>query len=203
MTRLLLIRHAPTPETGTKLTGRLPGVSLGESGIAVAKATADRLAEVKVKAIYSSPIERTWETAIEVAKPHQLKPIKHNGFIEVDYGNWSGRTLKSLYKLKAWRTVQLTPSRMVFPGGESIAGAQARAVEACEELAAKHNKDTIAVVSHSDIIKSIVAHYLGSPLDQFQRIGTNPGSVTVLELPAGGVPRVVAVNTNGDPLTWT
>lgn len=203
MTRLLLIRHAPTPETGTKLTGRLPGVSLGETGIAVAKATSERLAAVKVKAIYSSPIERTWETAIEVARPHQLKPIKHNGFIEVDYGNWSGRTLKSLYKLKAWRTVQLTPSRMVFPGGESIAGAQARAVRACEELAAKHNKDTIAVVSHSDIIKSIVAHYLGSPLDQFQRIGTNPGSVTVLDLPAGGVPRVVAVNTNGDPLTWT
>ena len=203
MTRLLLIRHAPTPETGTKLTGRLPGVSLGENGIAVAQATADRLAEVKVKAIYSSPIERTWETAIEVARPHRLKPIKHDGFIEVDYGNWSGRTLKSLYKLKAWRTVQVTPSRMVFPDGESITGAQARAVAACEELATKHSKDTIAVVSHSDIIKSIVAHYLGSPLDQFQRIGTNPGSVTVLDLPVGDVPRVVAVNTNGDPLTWT
>ena len=177
MARILLIRHAPTPETGTKLTGRLPGVSLGERGTEIAKATAQRLAG--------------------------LEPIRNDGFIEVDYGAWSGRTLKSLYKLKAWRTVQMTPSRMVFPDGEAISDAQKRAVNACEELAARHKKDTVAAVSHSDIIKSIVAHYVGSPLDQFQRIGTSPASVTVLDLPPGGIPRVVAVNTNGDPLTWT
>ncbi len=203
MTRILLVRHAPTSETGTKLTGRLPGVSLGEHGTEIARATAQRLAAVKIKAIYASPIERTWETAIELGEVQGVQPQRHDGFIEVDYGVWSGRTLKSLYKLKAWRTVQLTPSRMVFPEGEAIAGAQARAVAACEQLASVHKKDTIAVVSHSDIIKSIVAHYIGSPLDQFQRIGTSPASVTVLELPFGGIPRVVAVNTNGDPLTWT
>lgn len=202
MARLLLIRHAPTPETGTKLTGRLPGVSLGSEGVEIAKATAQRLAGVKLKAIHSSPIERTWETAQAVAEPHGLEPIRNDEFIEVDYGAWSGRTLKSLYKLKAWRTVQMTPSRMVFPDGESIAAAQSRAVAACEHLAATHSKETVAVVSHSDIIKAIVAHYLGAPLDQFQRIGVTPASVTVIDLPKGGVPRVTAVNTNGDPLTW-
>ncbi len=203
MARILLIRHAPTPETGTKLTGRLPGVSLGDRGTEIARATAQRLASVKLKAVYASPIERTWETAIEIASVHGMEPIRDDGFLEVDYGAWSGRTLKSLYKLKAWRTVQLTPSRMVFPGGEAISDAQKRAVRACEELAARHKRDTVAAVSHSDVIKSIVAHYLGSPLDQFQRIGTSPASVTVLDLPPGGIPRVVAVNTNGDPLTWT
>lgn len=202
MARLLLIRHAPTPETGTKLTGRLPGVSLGDSGVEIAKGTAQRLAGVKIKAIYSSPIERTWETATEVAAVQGLQPIKHDGLLEVDYGAWSGRTLKSLYRLKAWRTVQLTPSRMVFPEGESLAAAQARAVATCEELASRHGKDTIAAVSHSDIIKSIVAHYLGSPLDQFQRIGVAPASVSVLDLPNGGIPRVLAVNTSGDPISW-
>lgn len=202
MARLLLIRHAPTPETGTKLTGRLPGVSLGDRGVEIARATAERLGTVKIKAIYASPIERTWETALEVAAVQGLEPIRDDGFIEVDYGSWSGRSLKSLYKLKAWRTVQMTPSRMVFPDGEGIAHAQARAVRACEQLAERHRKDTIAVVSHSDIIKSIVANYLGSPLDQFQRIGTAPASVTVIDLPTGGIPTVVAMNTNGDPLTW-
>ena len=202
MARILLIRHAPTPETGSKLTGRLPGVSLGERGTEIARATAERLSGLKMKALYASPIERTWETAQQVGAVQGLEPIRHDGFIEVDYGTWSGRTLKSLYKLKAWRTVQMTPSRMVFPEGESIAGAQARAVAACEELAAKHKGDMIAAVSHSDIIKSIVAHYLGSPLDQFQRIGISPASVTVLNLPAGGVASLAAINTNGDPLTW-
>ena len=203
MARLLLIRHAPTPETGTKLTGRLPGVSLGEAGLRQAEDTARRLADVKLKAVYASPIERTWETAEAVAAPHGLEPIRADGFIEVDYGRWSGRTLKSLYRLEAWKTVQMTPSRMVFPDGEAIAAAQARAVQACEDVAGDHGKDTVAVVSHSDIIKAIVAHYLGSPLDQFQRIGVRPASVTVLDLPKGGVPVVAAVNTNGDPSTWT
>ncbi|HEY5650652.1 MAG TPA: histidine phosphatase family protein, partial [Acidimicrobiia bacterium] len=115
MARILLIRHAPTPETGTKLTGRLPGVSLGDRGTEIARATAQRLADVKIKAVYASPIERTWETALEIAGVHGLEPIRNDGFLEVDYGAWSGRTLKSLYQLKAWRTVQMTPSRMVFP----------------------------------------------------------------------------------------
>lgn len=203
MARLLLIRHAPTPETGTKLTGRLPGVSLDERGTAIAEATAQRLAGVKIRAIHASPIERTWETAAAIARPHGLDPIRNEGFLEVDYGSWSGRTLKSLYKLKAWKTVQMTPSRMVFPDGEAIATAQARAVAACEALAGAHRKEIVAVVSHADIIKAIVAHYLGSPLDQFQRIGITPASVSVLDLPSGGVPRVAAVNTNGDPVTWT
>lgn len=202
MARVLLVRHAPTPETGKKLTGRLPGVSLDERGLEIARRTADHLAEVKLKAVYSSPIERTWETAQEVASPHRLEPIREAGVLEVDYGTWSGRTLKSLYGLKAWRTVQVTPSRMTFPGGENLADAQRRAVAAVERIAAAHPKDTVAVVTHADIIKAVVAHHLGTPLDLFQRIGVAPASVTVIDIPKGGVPMVVAVNTNGDPTTW-
>ena len=202
MARVLLVRHAPTPETGKKLTGRLPGVSLDDRGREIAERTAEHLAEVKLKAVYSSPIERTWETALAVASPHRLEPIPEDGVLEVDYGSWSGRTLKSLYGLKAWRTVQLTPSRMTFPGGENLADAQRRAVAAVDRIAAKHPKNTVAVVTHADIIKAVVAHHLGTPLDLFQRIGVAPASVSVVDIPKDGMPVVVAVNTNGDPTTW-
>jgi probable phosphomutase (TIGR03848 family) len=202
MTRLLLIRHAPTHETGKKLTGRLPGVSLGERGLEIARKTAGNLASIKIDAIYSSPIERTWEPAVEVALPHRLQPVADEGLLEVDYGTWSGRTLKSLYPLKAWRTVLETPSRMTFPDGESLLAVQARAVETCERISSRHPRSTVAAVSHGDIIKSIVAHYLGQPLDLFQRIGVSPASVTVIDLPRSGMPRVLAVNTNGEPSTW-
>lgn len=194
MARLLLIRHAPTAETGTTLTGRLPGVSLGDEGRRQAETTAARLAHVKIRSVYSSPLERTWETAQIVAAPHRLDVTAHDGLLEVDYGAWSGRTLRSLYKLKAWRTVVMTPSRMSFPEGESIAAAQARAVAACEELGSVHGKDTIALVSHSDIIKAVTSHFLGQPLDLFQRITISPASVTVIDLPRQGMPMVVAVN---------
>ena len=202
MGRVLLVRHAPTPETGRKLTGRLPGVSLDEVGIEIARRTAEHLAGVKLAAVYSSPIERTWETALEITRPRHLEPIREDGVVEIDYGDWSGRTLKSLYPLKAWKTVQSTPSRMTFPNGESLADAQRRAVAAVDRLAETHPKQTIAVVTHADIIKAVAAHYLGTPLDLFQRIGVSPASVTVIDMPKQGAPMVVALNTNGDPTTW-
>lgn len=202
MARLILIRHAPTPETGKTLSGRIGGISLGEEGRSLSEATAARLADVKLKAVYASPIERTWETAEIIGSRHGLSPVAEEGLIEVDYGTWSGRTLKSLSKLKAWRVVQTTPSRMTFPEGESIADAQRRAVAACERLAAVHRNQTIALVSHSDIIKAIVSHYAGQPLDLFQRIIISPTSVTVLDLPREGIPTLVAVNANGAEGSW-
>ncbi len=198
MARILLVRHAPTPETGTRLTGRLPGVSLGEAGIEIARTTARRLEGVKIAAIYASPIERTWETAIEIARLHRLEPKREDGLLEVDYGSWSGRTLRSLYPLKAWRVVQQTPSRMTFPGGESLMAAQQRAVATVESIATRHLKQTVVAVSHADIIKSVLSHYLGQPLDLFQRIGVSPASVSVLHLSPGAAPHVSAVNTNGE-----
>lgn len=195
MARLVLVRHAPTAETGTRLTGRLPGVSLDERGRRIAEQTAGLLAEVRLAAVYASPIERTWETAAIIAAPHRLEPIRHDGLLEVDYGRWSGRTLASLVRLKAWQTVQRTPSRMVFPDGEPLARAAARAVEACESLAAAHRSKTIALVTHADIIKAVLGHYLGQPIDLFQRIVVSPGSLSVVDLPPGGMPAVVAVNT--------
>ena len=203
MSRILLVRHAPTPETGTRLTGRLPGVSLGEDGRAAAIRTAENLSSVKLRAVYSSPIERTWETAVEIAAVHGLEPVADDGLLEVDYGDWSGRTLKSLVRLKAWRVVQMTPSRMTFPNGENLADAQRRAVATVERLAAGHERQTIAAVTHADVIKAVVAHCIGTPLDQFQRIGVSPASVTVIDMPPEGPPRVTALNTNGDPTTWT
>lgn len=202
MARILLIRHAPTPETGTRLTGRLPGVSLGETGAARAAELAERLASVRIAAVYASPIDRTWETAEAVAAVHRLEPTREDGLLEVDYGSWSGRTLKSLYRLKAWRVVQTTPSRMQFPDGESLADAQRRAVATVERIAGDHRRQTVAAVTHADIIKAVIAHFVGTPLDLFQRIGVAPTSVSVLDIPAEGIPRVVAVNTNGDPGTW-
>lgn len=202
MARLLLIRHAPTPETGVRLTGRLDGVSLGPEGQEAAAATGRLLAGLPLAAVYSSPLERTWETAQAVAAPHRLEPIRHDGLLEVDYGTWSGRTLQSLYGLKAWQTVQITPSRMAFPGGESLAAAQVRAVGACEDLSSMHRRRPIALVTHADIIKAVLSHYLGQALDLFQRIAIAPASVSVLDLPRRGLPLVTAMGVTGGVEAW-
>jgi probable phosphoglycerate mutase len=205
MARLLLVRHAPTPETGRSLTGRLPGHVLSEDGHAMATALGERLSKVSLAAIYTSPLERTRQTAeaISAGQAKKTALMEHAGLLEVDYGTWSGRTLRSLYRLTAWRLVATAPSRVQFPGGESLVQAQARAVDACEELARRHGKANIAVVTHADIIKAVVSHYLGQPLDLFNRLAVSPASVSVLDLGTNGTVRVVTLNSNGDPATWS
>lgn len=189
-----LVRHAPTPETGKKLTGRLPGVGLDNAGRDIAQGAADALASTKLAAVYTSPIQRCQETAVIIAAPHGLAPRVIIDFQEVDFGKWEGRTLNSLRKLKAWESVAHTPSRVRFPGGEAMLGAQHRAVKAVEELAGDHPNDRVVVCSHADIIKAIISHYLGQPFDLFQRIVISPASISTVHLPRHGMPIVLAVN---------
>jgi probable phosphoglycerate mutase len=202
MARLVLVRHAPTAETGKTLYGRLPGHPLSAKGLEMAAELAERLASVKVTAVYASPLERAMQTAEVIAARLRKRVLTHDGLIEVDYGKWAGRSLRSLYKLKAWRTVVTTPSRVRFPEGESLLEAQTRMVRTCQDLADRHRNQAILAVSHADTIKMALSHYLGQPLDLCNRIAVAPASVAVIDLPEGGSPRVVTMNSNGDPTTW-
>jgi probable phosphoglycerate mutase len=196
---ILLVRHATTATTGKRLGGWTPGVHLDDRGIAQAEATAERLADLPIAAVYASPLERTQDTAKIIARRLGLRVRTRKGLGEVDYGDWTDQALGNLRRRKLWQVVQRTPSRMVFPGGESIRGMQARIVEQIEALADAHGADTIVAVSHADVIKAAVAHFLGTPLDLFQRIVIAPASVTVLTLPEGGGPVVSGVNVTGIP----
>ncbi len=194
MTTLVLLRHATTPATGRRLGGWTPGVHLDAAGRDQAEAAARRLASMQVAAVYASPLERTRETAAAVARAHGLRVRIERGIGEVDYGEWTDRPLAQLRRLKLWRTIQQAPSRVTFPGGESIRAAQQRAVEATERIAAAHPGETVVLVSHADIIKAVLAHHLGMGLDLFQRIVISPASSSVVVLPEGGAPAVLSVN---------
>jgi probable phosphomutase (TIGR03848 family) len=197
---IVLLRHATTAATGKRLGGWTPEVHLDEHGVRQAEDAAERLAVLPVRAVYASPLERTQETAKPVAKRHGLRVRTRRDIGEVDYGDWTDTPLGQLRRRSLWKVIQTTPSRVTFPGGESIRGAQGRAVDAVEALAVEHRGQTIVVVSHADIIKSVLAHYLGMPLDTFQRLHIAPASASVLHLADGAPPFVVRVNDDG-PLT--
>ena len=185
MTRFLLIRHAVNDWVKTgKLAGRTPEVHLNDEGNAQADALGKRLADVKLTALYSSPLERTMETAFAIAEYQNHMVIqREEGILEVGYGQWQGAKISKLAQKKAWYTVQHFPTRMQFPDGETMRGAQARAVDTVERLYDNHRKGgQVALVGHSDVIKMILAHYLGMHLDMFQRIVVSPASISVLHL---------------------
>ena len=179
---LLLVRHAVTAATGSRLSGWLPGFHLSEEGIQQAEAVAARLAGLPVKAIYSSPLERCRETAELIAAHHRPGVTVMDELGEIHYGDWQGRSFKTLYRTKAWAELQQRPADFRFPGGETIREAQTRGVGAIEALRPKHKADLVVVASHADMIRLIVAAYLGLSLDLYQRVSIAPASVTALLL---------------------
>ena len=194
MTRLLLIRHgANDAHKEGVLIGWTPGVHLNQEGRAQAEALARRLAPVEIAAMYASPLERTLETAEIVAAPHDLPVVVREDLGEVRLGRWTGQPLEKLRKRRLWRKVQFVPSAMRFPGGESFQEVQARIVAEVEHLCSEHPEQTIAVVSHADVLKAVVAYTIGLHLDLFQRLVIAPASLTVLDL-GGLMPRLLCLN---------
>lgn len=182
MTQLLLIRHAENDYVRSgKLAGWTPGVHLNDEGKRQAEALGQRLAAAGLRAIYSSPLERAVETAQAIVSHCAGLEIQIEEDIgEVRYGDWTGQRLRQLVRTRLWQVVQHCPSRARFPKGESIREMQARAVGAIERIAECHRGVTVAVISHGDVIKAIVAHYSGMPLDLFQRIVIAPASVSII-----------------------
>jgi probable phosphoglycerate mutase len=182
---LLLIRHGENDHIKSgKMAGRIPGVHLNERGREQAEALAKALAEIPIKAIYSSPLERAVETATPIATARRLGVQIEAGLLESDVGKWQGRPWKSIQRMKAWKVVRFSPSRFRFPEGESFPEMQTRVVTALENIIQKHARpqDIIACVFHGDPIKLAVAHFIGLPLDHFQRLGCETGSVSALNI---------------------
>ncbi len=207
MPLFLLIRHGENDFVKKgKLAGRLPDVHLNKKGREQVKATAAALArqfsQVKdnpnpIKVIYSSPLERARETAEPIAQALGAEIELRPGLMETDIGEWTGVSLKRLHRKKEWRTVQQAPSLHQFPGGESFCDTQHRMVQELLALKDMHDpKDVILCVSHADPIKLAVAYFIGLPIDQFQRLGVSPASITALFIGDGGS---FLQNLNFDP----
>ncbi|MFZ4815594.1 MAG: MSMEG_4193 family putative phosphomutase [Phototrophicaceae bacterium] len=184
MTHFLLIRHAVNDYVKTgRLAGRTPEVHLNEEGLQQAEALGERLAGFKFHQLISSPLERTMETAQAVQKHHpHLSIQKNDQLLEVDYGDWQGASIATLRLRKMWSVIQEYPSRAYFPNGEAMRDVQTRAVTEIERLAQAYPRDTLAVFSHADLIKMVMAHYLGMHLDVFQRIVIDPASICEIHL---------------------
>jgi len=199
MAYILLLRHGQNEWVAKKrLAGWIPDVHLNEEGEQQAADLARRLAHLPLKALYSSPVARCVETAGYLGRALQLEIRQLDAVGEVRYGEWEGAEIETLSKEKSWYAVQHFPSRFRFPQGEALREVQARAVTALETLATSHEKsDMIAVVSHADLIKLLLAHYLGVHIDLFQRIVISPASVSVLALMENGMVRVLRLNDDG------
>jgi probable phosphomutase (TIGR03848 family) len=209
MAIVILVRHGRTVANAKGvLAGRTAGVKLDEVGRGQAGRTAERLAVVPLVAVVSSPLERCRQTARIILDRQTASPASaiDRRLTECDYGEWQGRPLNELAKEPLWSLVQTQPSAAAFPGGESLAAMQTRSVAAIRRrdaaIEAQLGPGAVwAVVSHGDIIKSILADALGMHLDLFQRINVSPASISIVRY-GPHRPDVVATNTDSGDLSW-
>lgn len=194
MTQFLFIRHGTHDllRTGV-LSGRQADVHLNALGRQQAQQIGERLATMPIDAIYCSPLERACETAGPLAAKLGVAVRTAEEFNEIDIGVWTNRTVGDLENVPEWRQWNSFRSGAVAPGGESMAAVQARAVARVCELRTRHS--FVTIFTHADIIRAVLAHFLGVHLDLFLRIEIDPASASWIELHEAGV-RVRLVNGN-------
>lgn len=185
MTTVLLLRHGETSaDVEGILAGWLPNVHLSSLGVEQGEAASKRLSEVRFSTLLTSPIGSCRETATLVSARRRKDLPTHS---EVDladcrFGEWTGLPLEVVAKEPLWEVVERHPSAAYFPGGESFGEMQGRSVQSVRRWNRRLGPDAVYVaVTHSDVIKALLADALGMHLDQFHRIEVEPGSVSVIK----------------------
>lgn len=168
-------------------------MALSSDGLDQMVIVADLLGTVPLSGVYSSPRERAWYTAREIADPHELSVEVCEQLDEIDFGDWCGARFSDLEGDDAWQQWNESRGSARCPGGESMAEAVERAQSALDSIAAQHDGNTVAAVTHCDIIRGVIAHYLDMPLDNVLRFDVDPASISTLELGRWGA-RVRSIN---------
>ena len=181
---------------GKRLAGWTPGIHLSERGRKEAEGLAERLAGLQLRGLYASPLERCLETAEPLASRYRLEVRVSEDLGEIRVGAWTGRPLAQLARTKLWRRVQWAPSTFRFPSGESFLEVQERAVRGVGEILASQGQGAVALVSHGDVIRLLLAHFAGVHVDLFQRLVVDPASVSAVMV-GDGLPRLLRVNDTG------
>jgi probable phosphomutase (TIGR03848 family) len=197
MAKFILVRHATNDTVGKRIAGRIESVHLNEEGKQQSVHLAGRLKHLPISAIYSSPLERAMETAEPLAGLINLPINQHQGLLEIDFGNWTNKTIDELRSIELFHQFNSLRSCTRIPGGEIMIEAQARMINCIQELNAKHPGEMIALFSHADMIKAAIAYYSGIHLDMLQRIEISPASVSILELFNDNA-QVLLLNHTGD-----
>ena len=193
-TTFFLIRHAAHDDVGCFLAGRSEPVPLGEEGRKQARRLADRMSQEGIAEIYTSPRTRTQETANAIASACGIGPPKlAEALDEVDFGEWSGKSFDILDSDPAWRRWNTVRSLVRAPGGETVLEVQSRVMRLIETLRESGEGARVALVSHADVIKTVVGHVLGLPSDAWPRFDIAPASVTSLVIGDWGA-KIITLN---------
>jgi len=182
----LLIRHG---ETDWNRSGRVMGdqpIPLNHAGERQARELARLLGGAKIGRVYSSPVLRALQTAQVLGETLQAAVVPAQGLSEIGVGAWLNRFWRDLAEDPAKRDWYTRPDEARPEGGETLCEVQRRAVSAVQEVLPRVREGHCAFVSHADVIRTIVAHYLQLDLAALRNIKIDHASATALEIAPQG-----------------
>jgi alpha-ribazole phosphatase len=181
-TRLVLVRHTEPHE---EVHGRCYGVTdceLSEAGAIQAQQLGETFAGHSFDVLYSSPLLRALATAAPLGRALGLEPIAVDDLREIDCGELEGLTWDEVAarypEIFAWNKV---PVGFRFPGGESYAELAERALRAVDTIRDRHAGETVAVVAHGGVIRSVLIAILGMSEADLFRLALSYGGISVVD----------------------
>jgi len=183
----LLLRHGQTPMSVQKRYAGRTDVPLTDAGLAQAAAAAKRLASAGIDAIMASPLQRTVQTAEQVAAVTGLPVVTEDGFRETDFGAWEGLTFAEVReRWPSEMTAWLADPEVAPPGGESFAEVSERVTAALHRVLAGRAGQRILIVSHVTPIKTLVAAALLAPPAALFRMHLDVAALSEIDWYADG-----------------
>jgi probable phosphoglycerate mutase len=178
MGRIFLVRHGETDWNRERRVLGWSRVSLNDAGVAQARELAALLPIFKIAAIYTSPLPRTLETARILGASLGLEPVVDPHFTESNVGDWEGRFWQELEDDPVRLRYYTHPTTARPPGGETYSEVQRRAVDGTVELFRRQPEEPLLIVSHADLIRTVLAHYLGLDMRTARQFRIDHASVS-------------------------
>jgi broad specificity phosphatase PhoE len=183
LTRLLLVRHGETALNSSQRFWGKTDVELGFQGLRQAESLRDRLANVKIDFVYSSKLKRTVITAETLISNRNLEVIKCPQLNEIDFGELEGldfTEINSRYPEINVRWMRRDPE-LKYPGGESLPQMEARVREFSKILDRHSLNDTILIVAHSAIIRTLICQLIGLDMSYRWSLQVDLASLSIIE----------------------
>jgi broad specificity phosphatase PhoE len=170
--KLYLIRHGAT-EANLRdppvLLGRRLDPPLAPLGVRQSEATRELLARTRLTRCYSSPLQRSLQTAAVVAVAHGLTPQPLEALTECDLGHWEGLDWPTIRERDPDAYARFLAT-LGHPGGETYREAHARAAAAVEVILEGHQEESVLVVSHHVVLRTYLAGLVGLPPDRAREV---------------------------------
>jgi len=179
MTEIVLIRHGETEWNVADIFRGRTDIELNETGLRQAKLLAEYLGNVKIDAIYSSPLKRASKTAEIIASYHKLDIDIDPGLTDFNFGKWQGlshQEVKDKYKelYTGWIN---HPDRVKMPAGESLDDVRKRTMGVVTTVIARY-RGTVVLVSHRVVNKVLICALLGLDNSHFWNIKLDTCGIT-------------------------